>query len=66
MKHVDSKYVFEFTEKEIHVLVDSLIYAQGMTQEELDAEDIGVTVAENIDRVNKINDQFIELISIKV
>ncbi len=66
MKHVDSKYVFEFTEKEIHVLVDSLIYAQGMTQEELDAEDIGVTVAENIDRVNKINDQLIELISIKV
>lgn len=66
MKHVDSKYVFEFSEQEIHTLVDTLIYAQGMTQEYLDAEDAGISVAENIDRVNRINDQLIELISIKV
>jgi hypothetical protein len=66
MKHVESKYVFEFTEQEIHILVDSLIYAQGMTQEYLDAEEAGVTVQENIDRINKINDHLIELISVGV
>ena len=64
MKHVDSKYVFEFSEQEIHTLVESLLYAQGMTQEYLDAEDIGITVAENIDRVNRINDHLLELVSV--
>jgi hypothetical protein len=42
------------------------MYAQSMTQEHLDSEDIDITVKENIARVNAIMDTLLELVSVEV
>ena len=66
MKCLEDRHVLEFSREEVHVLIDSLMYAQNMTQKYLREEDIGVTVAENVARVNSILDGLLDLNGIKV
>jgi hypothetical protein len=66
MKLIEDHFVLEVTKTEVHTLIDSLMYAQSMTQEHLDSEDIDITVKENIARVNAIMDTLLELVSVEV
>jgi hypothetical protein len=66
MKLIEDRFVLEISEPEVHTLIDSLMYAQSMTQEYLDSEDIEVTVKENIVRVNAIMDTLLELVAVKM
>ena len=66
MKLIEDRFVLEVTKTEVHTLIDSLMYAQSMTQEHLDSEDIDITVKENIARVNAIMDTLLELVSVEV
>jgi hypothetical protein len=66
MNHVEDRFVLEINREEVHTLIDSLMYAQGMTQEYLTEEEIGITVHKNISRVNDIMDVLLELVAVKV
>ena len=66
MKLIEDRFVLEVTKAEVHTLIDSLMYAQSMTQEHLESEDIDITVKENIARVNAIMDTLLELVSVEV
>jgi hypothetical protein len=66
MKCLEDRHVLEFSREEVYVLIDSLMYAQGMTQKYLREEDIGITVTQNVARVNNILDGLLDLNGIKV
>lgn len=66
MKCLEDRFVLEFSRDEVQTLIDSLMYAQSMTQEYIAEEELGITVHKNISRVNDIMDGLFDLTGIKV
>ena len=66
MRHIKNSFVVELSEQEVHTVIESLMYAQSMTQEYLDSEDTGITVEENRRRVNTLMDGLMDLIAVEI